>query len=296
MLAIVLSLVTLVTFRSERKGPEQEARRKTALALAQAKEALIGNAAINSILSGGVENPGRLPCPNIFNNPTVEGNSTGNNGVVCNKNPAGIPNNMGRFPWKSLIASDLRDGASERLWYVIDPAFIDNGKAMNSEVFPTLTVNGVSRVAAVIIAPGPALGAINQQRDTVNQEKYTNYLESYTNALAIADNSPTPTNNDRIITITARELFSVVTQRMAREFAKKLELAGFVAPYPAAYPFPPPPHPLPLDVWDLNEWYNAAAYTSISGNKFTLQFTNCSSVFTVIRSGSSNVVSRDRLC
>ena len=56
MLAIVLSLVTLVTFRSERKGPELEAQRKTTLALAQAKEALLGRVASDN-------DPGTLSCP-----------------------------------------------------------------------------------------------------------------------------------------------------------------------------------------------------------------------------------------
>lgn len=306
MLIVVLGLVTLLTFRSDRKGPELEAERKTALALAQAKAALLGNSATNNI-TGGKENPGRLPCPNINSTPSAEGSSAGLSGsgsnVKCATSGAGIPNNMGRFPWKSLKLDDLRDGASERLWYVVDPEFIDTGKPMNFENLPTLTINGVNKVVAVIIAPGASLGALNQQRDATNQDNYQNYLESYVNEQAMTLSTSSTNYNDRMLTVTARELFNVVTERMIRELLKKLEENGLVSPYPSSYPsmprrmaateFDPPP----ADTWFDNNWDSAVSdsYSSTS-TQFTLQFANCASVFTVTRTGTSNTISRAGSC
>lgn len=316
VLILMLGLITLFTFRMDRRGPELEADRKTALALAQAKEALLGNSATNGI-SGGNQNPGRLPCPNIDNASPNEGTSATLSGFApnakCQDNLPGIPANMGRFPWKTLRVGDLRDGAAERLWYVVDTKFIDDGAAINSGTVstispfvPALMVNG-NQVVAVIIAPGPSLAG--QQRDTANQNNYNNYLESYGGPATINLNQVTPNYNDRMITITAKELFNVVTQRMVREFVKKLGENGLDSPYyPTSYPtmarrtitntVNPP---LPPDTWTDNQW-DTVVSSSYSPSplsnptQFTLEFVNCSSVFTVIRNGTINAISRVGNC
>jgi len=294
MLIVVLGLVTLLTFRSERKGPELEAERKTALALAQAKAALLGNSATNKS-SGGNEHPGRLLCPNINTAPAVAGNSSGLSGSNCQSAGAGIPSNMGRFPWKSLKSDDLRDGASERLWYVVDPAFVNNGDEMNSRISPTLIVNGGGQVVAAIFAPGKALGALNQQRDTANQGNYQNYLESYVSALAINLNAPSETHNDFVITITARELFTVVTFRMARE----LSLTAYDGTMGATVES--------IDnkpvVWLTNQWdaavdgppNNTTGPSGVSTTgTITLKFLNCNITYTI--TGPGNVVRNAPTC
>ena len=304
MLIVMLGLITLFTFRMDRKGPVLNADRQTAAALAQAKEALLGDSATDNI-TGGVQNPGRLPCPNIDNSPSNEGKSALLSGSACQSGP-NIPANMGRLPWKTLKVDDLRDGAGERLWYVVDPNFVDNGMPMNSGITPTLAVNG-NQIVAVIIAPGPALGALNQQRDTVNQNDYRNYLESYITSTTVALNAPSVTYNDHIITITARELFNVVTQRMVREFVKKLEENSLVNPYPSSYPFMPrrttlPPALPPPDPWYDNQWDGtvSSSYSptpSSNPTQFTVRFANCTNaLFTVIRSGTSNTISRAGHC
>lgn len=280
LLFVVLGLATLVTLRADRRGPEMAAERKTALALAQAKEALLGNSATNGIATTSDQNPGRLPCPDTDNDGDAEGLSCASKYV-------------GRFPWKTLDVGDLRDAAAERLWYVVDLAFFDDGSAMNSAMMPTLAVNG-NPVVAVIVAPGSALAG--QQRDTANQNNLASYLESYVNATTINLNQPSAIYNDRILTITARELFTVVTQRMVREFVKKPEVN--VSPYPSSQPLPPPPSTSP-DVWFDNQWNTVATYfptPSTNATQFTLQFTNCASLFTVTRSGTSNIITRDVGC
>ena len=173
MLIVVLGLVTLLTFRSDRKAPEMEAQRKTALALAQAKETLLGRAALDN---GGISNPGRLPCPDRINN----GDAPGNACVNSTLNPN--PNLVGRVPWRTLAMGDIRDEASERLWYIVDNNFGSASAAMNTTIQPTLTFNGQPIVAA-IIAPGITLSALAQNRSTSGSPPpsniYTNYLESY---------------------------------------------------------------------------------------------------------------------
>lgn len=273
MLLVMLGLITLFTFRMDRKGPELNADRKTAAALAQAKEALLGNSAINGIATASTENPGRLPCPNIDNSPAKEGVAASPpSTTACPSAAPGIPANMGRFPWKTLKMADLHDGAAERLWYVVDPNFVDTGAPMNSGISPTLAVNG-NKVVAVIIAPGPALGALNQQRDTANQNNYRNYLESYINPVTVVLNTPSATYNDRIITITAKELFTVVTFRMARDLAIRNS-----PPYPSAFTS----LSTSPAVWGFNNWTPVVTYApNMTSTGFDLTFQNCAIIYTI---------------
>lgn len=290
VLILMLGLITLFTFRMDRKGPELEAERKTAMALAQAKEALLGNSATNN-------NPGRFPCPDLDNDGGWGKNNVVGFGSNC---PAG--SQVGRFPWSFVKLDDVRDGVAERLWYVVDNSFIDyNGAAINSTKVPTLTFNGIP-VVAVIISPSAVLSGLLQDRSTSGpnppSNNAANYLESIS-ALPLIGSAPvSPIYNDRIITITTNDLLNIVTQRMVREFITKL--GG--PPYPTTYPFPTPPPalPPPLDIWDQNEWYNAATYTYIgtasNPNQFRLTFANCASVFTVVWSGTGNTISRSGNC
>ena len=283
MLIMILGLIALFAFRMDRKGPELDADRKTALALAQAKEALLGNSVTNNI-TGGVQNPGRLPCPDADND----------GGWGKGSPPTCPPSNVGRLPWKFLGVDDLRDGAAERLWYVVDPAFIDNGTAMNSAITPSLAVNG-NKVVAVIIAPGPILGALNQQRDTVvNQNNYANYLESYIAPVTVTLNAPSTTYNDHTITITASELFNVVTLRMAHELANYWQKSS-----------PPIPPSSPVSgarpaIWLTNNWDIAATLTNPISNTVTITFFNCSPSYSIsltwTASTSSYTVTRHGAC
>ena len=166
MLAIVLSLVTLVTFRSERKGPEQEAQRKTALALAQAKEALLGYAAQRPL------RPGSFPCADI-------------NDDGLNMSPADAScsaNVVARLPWKQLGLPDIRDGNGERLWYAVSRDFRASlTTPLNSTNDGQITIRNAAGtiinnpdatpstgVIAVIIAPG---GVLTRQDTALTQNR-----------------------------------------------------------------------------------------------------------------------------
>lgn len=255
MLIIVLGLIGLFTYRLDRKGPEQKADRQTALALAQAKEALIGYAARDA------NRPGSLPCPD-------------KNDDGLSKPPEDYPCDriVARLPWSQLGLPDLRDGSGERLWYAISPAFASNKTSvLNSTTLGQITIRDAigaiiydagaipsTGVIAVVIAPGAVItrqGAIAPQDRTctggggcdsemICQVPYqsvakcapSNYLDAL---VGVEDNSDflspvgTPRNgfvlgpimdatrreivNDRIIVITRQDLFPTVKKRIFAE-------------------------------------------------------------------------------
>ncbi len=213
VLILMLGLITLFTFRMDRRGPELEADRKTALALAQAKEALLGRAASHT--SGGAPRPGILPCPD------THARGSFNEGVAdssCNTNA------LGRLPWRTLDLPDLGDGAYGRLWYKLSINFQGNSSIkVNTATLGTLTVGGAGPMfAAIVFAPGAPLDG--QVRDNANYNNFLAYLEGYTN---VADtnfnNSPGQPINDRLITILPIEIKNVVVPMVAEDIRVALD-------------------------------------------------------------------------
>jgi len=279
VLILMLGLITLFTFRMDRRGPELEADRKTALALAQAKEALLGRAASSNT-------PGRITCPalNTLGAPPL---LAGNN---CQGN-AGIPQNAGRVAWRTLRVENLIDGAAEQLWVVIAPAFVDNGDPINSTVVlgNTMSIIGSAPqndIVAIIVAPGPPLTGQDHSAGAMN-----NYLEGYFDSLTFNTAPPSPAYNDRILTISARELLTRVTQRITRELAN----TPGVGPYLPLLMLPKP------GVWAANNWDAAiASYvvstTNTPDDTLIMQFANCSSLFTFQWDGVRNNVTSNGGC
>ena len=227
MLIVVLGLVTLLTFRGDHKGPELEAERKTALALAQAKEALLGRAATHT--SGGSPRPGILPCPDThargsFNEGIADSN--------CNANA------IGRLPWRTLGLPDLGEGAYGRLWYKLSVNFQGNVSVkVNTASTGTLSVGGGPMLAAIVFAPGASLGG--QVRDNANYNNFLAYLEGYANAGDTNFNSaPGSPINDRLITILPNEIKNMIVPLVAEDV--RISLDGYSPPpaYPASFPAP----------------------------------------------------------
>jgi len=273
MLVVVLGLVTLLTFRSERKGPELEAERKTALALAKAKEALLGAA----ILDNGGGNPGRILCPDQNNNGQSQGAACGftppATGLVV----------LGRIPHQTLNIDEKRDTANERLWYIVDKEFRSKPSLINSNLTPSLLLNG-QPVVATIIAPGAALA--NQNRPSGGGNVYSDYIEGFDGVSAVVTTAQSPSFNDRVIAITSQELFSQVTLRMARELS--LTAYGSTGNI-LGVTIEDLPKP---EIWSANHWDDAIEPTSqVADPTITLQFVNCGIVYTI--TGPSSV-SRDR--
>lgn len=171
-----------------------ERDQKTADALAQAKEALIGFSVKVQVSNSDIvcadppsyanpncPRPGDLPCPDMDNDGDAEsncGDATGSNQYK----------RLGRLPWKTLGLLDLRDGTGERLWYAVSNNFKNSTRTrcsnsnlagcLNSDTTGTITVfdtdgnvtntaGSATGAVAVIFAPGSAL----VRQDSVSQNR-----------------------------------------------------------------------------------------------------------------------------
>jgi len=283
-LILMLGLITLFTFRMDRKAPEFEADRKTAMALAQAKEALLGRAASHT--SGGSPRPGILPCPDTH----VRGSF--NEGVAdpnCNTNA------LGRLPWRTLDLPDLGDGAYGRLWYKLSVNFQGNVSVkVNTATAGTLSVGvGGPMLAAIVFAPGASLDG--QVRDNANYNNFLAYLEGYANIGDTNFNSaPGRPINDRLITILPSEINNVIVPLVAEDV--RISLDGYTpAPlYPASFP-------APVSAWvSINGWLPLISYQKFSNATAQLDFSvgGCPTVYQYIWDGGLNrtVMTRNGKC
>jgi len=140
-------LVRAISAGADRKADVAQTYRS----LNEAKQALLGYAATR------LDDVGHLPCPDTaYGVPTVGFDPIGSSNTPCG--PLGAPS-LGLFPFNSVESNDIRDASGASLWYAvsgnhkINPATVP----LNSDTAATLSVDGASDIAAVIIAPGPAL-------------------------------------------------------------------------------------------------------------------------------------------
>ena len=157
---------------------QNETGQRTADALAQAKEALVGYAA-----NYPDEHPGRvfgyLPCPDRDG-----GAGEGTADTACGGTDVTV---IGRLPWKTLELPPLRDGDGECLWYAVSGNFKNNPPTglMNWDTNGLITImapdgsNFVAggsggatiptrRAAAVIFAPGAILPGQDRSLSATN--------------------------------------------------------------------------------------------------------------------------------
>jgi len=260
-------------------GISNEREDRSMRALRKAKAALIAYAANEqwqSYKGQGTDQPGALPCPDIFHDGTEA--EEGDSDCVA----AGFSSNsnlIGRIPWKTLGIDDLRDASGERLWYALAHNFrkLSGTTVINSDTQACdtpacnpvndiqLTVTGTapaSNVVAIVFAPGQALdlgqigGPVQNRPADHTDPAYNNpinYLENFslgdatgrhytftTNAI------PVDTFNDRLLVITQAELMAavepVVAARIERD-VKPLVQNYFTkwGAYPFAMTFAAPP-------------------------------------------------------
>lgn len=232
---------------------QNETDQRTADALAQAKEALIGYAAnYPDEHSGRVF--GYLPCPDRDG-----GIGEGTADTACGSQDVTV---IGRLPWKTLELPPLRDGDGECLWYAVSGNFKNSPSTdlMNWDTNGLITVMApdgsnfaaggsgstaipTRRAAAVIFAPGAilpgqdrSLAATNPPTTCGGNYNATNYLDNDTvNAINNATGTPAPamnalskfiaalnsnhtaaatnTFNDRLVFITPDEIFADRAQK-----------------------------------------------------------------------------------
>jgi hypothetical protein len=211
-----------------------ERERKTSSALAQAKQALIGRAAIDTSL------PGSLPCPDMITH--IAGSNVPDDGIADLFAGNNCPSYVGRLPWRTLGLVDLRDADGERLWYALSPNFRDYASLVriNDATTGTLSITGttpLTNVVAVVFSPGTVMGG-QSRSGAVNQNNVVNYLEGL-NAAGGAAFVAQPADgnfNDRLVTITVADLMAIVEKRVANEITAGLNrhfLANSVLPNPA---------------------------------------------------------------
>jgi type II secretory pathway pseudopilin PulG len=188
-----------------------ERDKKTADALAQAKEALKGRAVSDA------NRPGSLPCPDTTNDGQSDSCSSSNF--------------IGRLPWKTLGIPELRDGNSEDLWYALASNFRDTSSIINSDTSAQLSVSGTNEIVAIIFSPGSPL--ISQQRGSTAitcptdglshpaNQCASNYLEgeNANNDTVFISGAVTNTFNDRLLTISTDQLLPLVEKRLAKEIS-----------------------------------------------------------------------------
>lgn len=230
-----------------------ERMRRTAQAMGQVKQALIGWSAARAPSFDSSGNllpnarPGELPCPDI--NP-LDGYEDGS----C---AAGA---LGKVPWKTLRIPEPLDGEGETLWYAVSTKFrvfnLSSDPIMSDTQGDLTVYQGstamtlTTRSIAVIIAPGRPLGlqvrgttsaACAATGTTVAQNQCPgNYLDSIGGeSNADVDRqfilaSPAATFNDQMLYLTNADLMPGVEQRVAYEMMSLLnqyKIASGVYPW-----------------------------------------------------------------
>ncbi len=247
-LIALLAMGGLYFFISNLTPEAIEARRqaKTEAVLVQARDALIGYAAIYRD-THAAEVFGYLPCPD----------TTGNGNAAANCGTAGEAS-VGLLPFKTLGLPDLRDSTGVCLWYAVSGNFKNSPKGITAAVplpmnwdtqgqFRVLDANatvlvapddGQGGAAAVIFVAGPPLEGQNRtpsanepcQIDPAQVAAYLDGTYAFNTANTIPltqgpvkDVNGNLTNNDRLAWITPREIFDRVIKR--QDFSNTLTAA-----------------------------------------------------------------------
>lgn len=204
-----------------------ERNKRTSIALAQARDALIGHAISN------LKRPGSLPCPDTND----DGNSDS-----CSTSFY-----IGRLPWKALGIADLRDGYGEHLWYALSPNFRNTISTINSDTIGQLSMLGTGDIAAVVFAAGSPLhnqqrsaNAINCPTDGMSRpanQCASNYLESdnQNNDTIFEAAAESTSFNDHLLPV----LGSLLIQRTEKILAKEVSncLADYAVANNGRYPW-----------------------------------------------------------
>lgn len=235
--------------------------KKTALALARAKQALIGWS-VSSGASVGTARPGDLPCPDN-DAPGAFGYGVADGSCVVGK--------VGRLPWKTLGIEEISDGYGEPLWYSVDGAFrkrfgaspttnqpINSDTRATTQIYSadglTLITGAGMEVAAAIFASGQSLNGQSRSSSVTacaatgtnlaENRCAANYLDSQNSRNNAINGGPfirgirSDVFNDQLIYVTASELTKSVEKRVGHEL--KTILQSYYAsngyyPYPAKH-------------------------------------------------------------
>jgi hypothetical protein len=210
MLVILVVAIAAVLVNSLTSSTVKTARQEsTSTALAQAKDALIGDTiSLSSVNSVGYL---RLPDLGATGATFTEGISSAPPNFTGNNKDYSV---IGKVPWKTLGISPSRDGQGECIWYVVSGRFKNYAQTdtLNWDTLGQIDVidgNGnaiASNIAALLVAPGQPIDA---QIHTLSNPVYTqcggnydvrNYLDAYNSSDAISGevNYFTGSTNNRV--------------------------------------------------------------------------------------------------
>ena len=218
---------------------------RTAQALAQAKAALIAWSVVQGDLGDEIyDRPGSLPCPDL-----------GDTGTAAASCASASASSLGRLPWKTLGIEALRDADGERLWYALSNNFrVRHSAAINSDTRgqlqlyatdgTTLLTPAGEELAAIIFAAGPPLAGQDRVAGPNNAANYLDAASPWNNASApgpfvsgpLRNASDEIIINDRVMTLTSRELIGAAEQRALSE--AQSALAAFALAHAGKYPNP----------------------------------------------------------
>ena len=139
----------------------------------------------------------------------------------------------GFLPWHTLDIEELKDGSGAPLWYAVSDNFRSgSSNLVNSTTHGTLGLDacaaGGDDIAAVIIAPGPALTGQNRIAEPYSASEYRDLAGTYLEGqnATVGDNcfsrQNDATHNDQVLVITRRELMAVVEHRVMEDVANAL--------------------------------------------------------------------------
>jgi hypothetical protein len=211
---VMISLIILtLTLKSLNEKQLEAARKdKTAKALFEAKNALLGWSVLRGI-TGQPGIPGQLPCPE---DTTLIG--TPNEGSALANCTSALPV-IGRLPWRTLRLGDLRDGSGDKLWYVLSSGF--RIAPISSVTNGQININGTPNAAvAIIFSPGVILAGQNRPVPTnVSPPAVVDYLDLTNNDgdITFTSTGPVGTFNDGLLAVKQVELFQLVERRILRE-------------------------------------------------------------------------------
>ena len=207
---------------------------KVAATLARAKEALIARAVTDA------NRPGSLPCPDLITNNSGLSNFPGD-GKADMFTLTQCPSYVGWLPWVTLDLPELSDDTGTRLWYALAPELRDDDSAqpINSDRALTLQLDGVSDIAALIIAPRAPLAG--QARPSNNPADYLDGANGNGDDRIYVSGPQGLAFNDMVIAITRQELMAAVEKRVANEVKHCIEQhAAASANVTHGYPWPAP--------------------------------------------------------
>lgn len=205
-LLLALATASLALFWLPAPAGELAREARLARQFALAREALIARAVNDE------NRPGSLPCP-------------GPDGVAPLLAGLNCPQRLDGLPWSTLKIPAPLDAAHTPLRYLIAPGLQDSesSQPLNSD-HPTGLVSLLAaapedNIAAVLIAPGPALPG--QQRPSANPADYSELVFSQ-QAGALHFSLPAA-SNDRLHLIRRHEIMRAVEQRVMRSVLRCLD-------------------------------------------------------------------------